>query len=88
MKLGPSRKTPIPREVTINGEVKTDHASILGKWKDDFENLYKSSDENFDSNFKAETLANRNPKLPKESAELLNKPITIQDLEYAVSKAK
>ena len=56
-KLGPQFNSDIPEEVYDNdGNLVTNLDAVMDKWKKDYENLYKPSNENFDETFYKEIL--------------------------------
>ena len=75
-----NRSQNIPMEVvTENGDVKTDKASVLNKWKTDFENVYNvANDEEIHCDY--DPSSNINP----HESEILNEGISIIDVKQAV----
>ena len=50
-KLGPRKKSEIPWEVRDGDKVTHDRETVLNVWKDTFESLYKTSNNEFDESF-------------------------------------
>ncbi len=94
-KLGPQFNSKIPEEVyDEHGNIKTDLDEVLKKWKSDYENLYKTTDNNFDDNFyneilellrNAENRMNDHLYVPNAS---LNKNFSANEIEKVIDRLK
>ena len=71
----------------INGEIFTDDQSVLNKWRDDFESLYKFSSDEFIDEFKAAQI-NMSSTESLACNEAFNCEISIEEVQKAVDKSK
>ena len=89
-KLGPRKKDTIPMEVyDENGLVKSSWPSVISKWNGEFQNLFNGYDRSeFDNDYYTyaqqmrEQLENNTPN------DVINTPITADEVKRAVKKAK
>ncbi len=94
-KLGPRTSNKIPEEVyDDDNNIMYDRNSVLNKWKNEFENLYKSDDKIFDDDFYNEILGllrnaenNMNDPLYTDN-QMLNRNITIEEINVVVDRLK
>ena len=96
-KLGPQKNTEIPMEVyDMHGNITTDQTTVLNTWKNDFETIFNSqnADSDFDDDFYADTirakieLENEMNTGSPEHNELMDSPITVNELITVLRKAK
>ena len=87
-KLGPSKRTPIPWEVEIDGKVVTNKADILEKWCKDYAGLYQVDNDGFDDSFKERILEQEPRHDSDDSDDELNAEPTYEEVKRAVENAK
>ena len=93
--MGPKTSNRILEEVyDCDGNVKSDLDTVLQKWKDDFENLYKTDSTSFDNQFYDEIKSllrtaesNMNDPLYVPNA-ILNRNISIEEVNSVVDRLK
>ena len=88
--LGPRKESGISWEFWENEQLYTDKPTVLQKWKESFEELYNSSSNDFDNDFKAKLCTEHELLLAKSDSvnQELNKPITYLEIKTVVDKAK
>ena len=89
-RLGPTKHKDIPWEVEINGELVTDKAMVLEKWRTDFKSLYKFTDTGFNDDFregKMQELIKLRDLNEPDTAEF-NRPLTYREVKYAIESSK
>ncbi len=94
-KLGPKFASDIPQEVYDDeGNIISDLKSVLSKWKTEYENLYKTDNNQFDNDFYkqildllrvAENRMNDPLYIPNHS---LNKNISADEINFIIDKLK
>ena len=86
--LGPQRKSCIPLEVIVNGQICTDKSTVMKVWKEEFEQLYKIESSDSDDQFKTSLMQNHRKTCDKKYNSELNEPIRFSEVERAVNSLK
>jgi hypothetical protein len=94
--LGPRKSNSVPEKVYVNGILTDDITSVLQRWREDFYSLYniRSESEHFNKNFfdfadaRIQSLELEMNEPDFEMYDLLNLPISIQEIYYMIKKLK
>jgi hypothetical protein len=95
-KLGPRKSNVVPEKVYFNGVLTDDITAVLNRWREDFYSLYniRCDDEHFNKNFfdhaeyRIQSLEFEMNEPDFEMNDLLNLPISIQEIYYMIKKLK
>ena len=90
-KLGPNKKSDIPMKVKVGDAFNCETATVLNKWKGDFENLYNlPNNPNFDTEFYNNITQTKSEyeQNSTETNDMVNAEISYDEIEKLVNKAK
>ena len=90
--LGPRKKSSIPWEVEVDGQILTKKDEVLEKWHSDFSKLFTTESSEFDNEFKDNVLRDFDIKAPNlfglYRERNLNRKISEIEVRKAVEKSK
>ena len=94
-KLGPSpKRSEIPWEIEVDGQVRTDPELVLNKWKEAFESLYNIDSGTNNEDFLSGKMERLNELMKANMEQFpddtihLNRPLELSEIKKAIDKSK